>query len=137
MKLASVAREGNSVKVKINDGNSNNVTQYSLKMANQDNNPRAGQIPNWVQIDSQTGEIQAQPPENVDSISLQILAEDDDGTVRTLDIEVDFTSDDLSLNTDQPNSDGKIVEFASLQDQINLEFEGYENYGDKFTKASS
>ena len=29
------------------------------------------------------------------------------------------------------------VEFASLQDQINLEFEGYENYGDKFTKASS
>ncbi len=34
-------------------------------------------------------------------------------------------------------SDGKIVEFASLQDQINLEFEGYENYGDKFTKATS
>jgi hypothetical protein len=38
---------------------------------------------------------------------------------------------------DPPEVEGKVVEFASLQDQINLEFEGYENYGDKFTKASS
>ena len=73
----------------------------------------------------------------MDSISLQILAEDEDGSVRTLEIDVDFTSEELSLNIDQPEVEGKIVEFASLQDQINLEFEVYENYGDKFTKASS
>ena len=61
----------------------------------------------------------------------------EDGSVRTLEIDVDFNSDELSLNMDPPDVEGKIVEFASLQDQINLEFEGYENYGDKFTKASS
>ena len=38
---------------------------------------------------------------------------------------------------DQPQINEKIVEFASLQDQINLEFDGYENYGDKLTKATS
>ena len=136
LKLASVAREGNIVKVKINDDNSNNVTQYSLKISNQDTSPLPGQAPNWIQIDPATGEIQAQPPENVDSISLQISAEDEDGSIRTLEIDLDFTADELSLNMNQPEIEGNIVEFASLQDQINLEFEGYENYGDKFTKAS-
>ena len=137
LKLASVAREGSLVTVKINDDNSNNVNQYSLKVSKTDSSPRAAQNPDWLQIDPQTGEIQAQPPENVEGIALQILAEDEDGSVRTLEIDVDFTSDELSLNMDPPEVEGKIVEFASLQDQINLEFEGYENYGDKFTKASS
>ena len=73
----------------------------------------------------------------MEGISFQILAEDEDGAVRTLEIDVDFTSEELSMNMDPPEVEGKIVEFASLQDQINLEFEGYENYGDKFTKASS
>ena len=132
-----MAKEGSLFTVKINDDNSNNVAQYSLKMSDQQNSPQSVQIPDWVKIDPQTGEIQALPPENVDSISLQILAEDEDGAVRTLEIDVDFTSEELSLNMDQPEVEGKIVEFASLQDQINLEFEGYENYGDKFTKASS
>ena len=136
LKLASVAREGNIVKVKINDDNSNNVTQYSLKISNQDTSPLPGQAPNWIQIDPATGEIQAQPPENIDSISLQISAEDEDGSIRTLEIDLDFTADELSLNMNQPEIEGNIVEFASLQDQINLEFEGYENYGDKFTKVS-
>ena len=136
LKLASVAREGNIVKVKINDDNSNNVAQYSLKVSKTDSSPRAAQNPDWLQIDPKTGEIQAQPPENVEGISLQILAEDEDGVVRTLEIDVDFTSEELSLNMDQPEIEGNIVEFASLQDQINLEFEGYENYGDKFTKVS-
>ena len=136
LKLASVAREGNIVKVKINDDNFNNVAQYSLKITDQDNSPLAGQVPDWIQIDPATGEIQAQPPENVDSISLQISAEDEDGSIRTLEIDVDFTADEISLNMNQPEIEGNIVEFASLQDQINLEFEGYENYGDKFTKVS-
>ena len=137
LKLASVAREGSLVTVKINDDNINNVSQYSLQLSGQQNSPQGLQIPDWVQIDPQTGEIQAQPPENVDSISLQILAEDEDGAIRTLEIDVDFTSEELSMNMDQPEAEAKIVEFASLQDQINLEFEGYENYGDKFTKATS
>ena len=136
LKLASVAREGNIVKVKINDDNSSNVTQYSLKISNQDTSPLPGQVPDWIQIDPATGEIQAQPPENIDSISLQISAEDEDGSIRTLEIDVDFTADEISLNMNQQEIEGNIVEFASLQDQINLEFEGYENYGDKFTKVS-
>ena len=61
---------------------------------------------------------------------------DRDGSIRTLEIDVDFTADELSLNMNQQEIEGNIVEFASLQDQINLEFEGYENYGDKFTKVS-
>jgi hypothetical protein len=69
LKLASVAREGSLVTVKINDDNSNNVNQYSLKVSKTDSSPRAAQNPDWLQIDPQTGEIQAQPPENVEGIS--------------------------------------------------------------------
>ena len=134
--MAGIEREGDLFRLKINDDNSSSDSKYSIQLPSQIDTSQA-QLPSWIAIDRNTGEIQAKPPSGIDSISLELLAEDDDGSVRTLEIELDFTSDDLSLNMDQPQINEKIVEFASLQDQINLEFDGYENYGDKLTKATS
>ena len=134
--MAGIERNGDLFILKINDDNRSSNSRYSLQLSSQIDASQA-QLPSWIAIDQNTGEIQAEPPSNIDSISLELLAEDDDGNVRILEIELDFTSDELSLNTNQPQMDEKIVEFTSLQDQINLEFDGYENYGDKLTKATS
>ena len=44
--------------------------------------------------------------------------------------------DNLALDTQSAEIEEKVVKFASLQDQINLEFEEHENYGDKILKVS-
>ena len=44
--------------------------------------------------------------------------------------------DNLALDTQSPEIEEKVVKFASLQDQINLEFDEHENYGDKILKVS-
>ena len=134
--MVGIEREGDLFRLKINDDNRSSDSKYSIQPPSQIDTSQA-QLPSWIAIDRNTGEIQAKPPSNIDNITLELLAEDQDGNIRTLEIELDFTSDDLSLNMDQPQINEKIVEFASLQDQINLEFDGYENYGDKLTKATS
>ena len=46
------------------------------------------------------------------------------------------TQDNLALVAQNPELEEKVVKFASLQDQIDLEFEEHENYGDKILKVS-
>ena len=46
------------------------------------------------------------------------------------------TQDNLALDAQNPELEEKVVKFASLQDQIDLEFEEHENYGDKILKVS-
>ena len=52
-------------------------------------------------------------------------------------IEESPAQENLALDSQSLDLEEKVVNFASLQDQIDLEFEGYENYGDKLTKANS
>ena len=51
-------------------------------------------------------------------------------------IEEATTQDNLALDAQNPELEEKVVKFASLQDQIDLEFEEHENYGDKILKVS-
>ena len=44
--------------------------------------------------------------------------------------------DNLALDVQSPDLEEKVVKFASLQDQIDLEFDEHENYGDKILKVS-
>jgi VCBS repeat-containing protein len=136
LQYEAIEKEGDLFRIKISEDTRKDSTKYSLRFSNQIDSMQ-DQLPSWILIDRNTGEIQARPPSGIDSIELEVLAEDKDGNVRSLEIDLDFTQDDLSLNIENPQLDEKIVEFASLQDQINLEFDGYENYGDKLTKASS
>ena len=95
------------------------------------------QIPNWLKINAASGEIEATPPKGVDSIRVQIIAEDEDGTVRTLDVDLDFTSNDQSKLPENNEIDRELVKFSSLQEQIYVKYNDYENYGDKIVKVTS
>ena len=68
---------------------------------------------------------------------MQIIAEDEDGTLRTLEVDLDFSSNDQSKLPSKTVIDNKLEKFASLQDQIHGKYNDYENYGDKIVKIAS
>ena len=73
----------------------------------------------------------------MDGIRVQIIAEDKDGTLRTLDVDLDFTSNDQSKIPVNTEIDRELVKFSSLQEQIYIKYNDYENYGDKIVKVAS
>ena len=44
--------------------------------------------------------------------------------------------DTIVLNTQNFETDEKLIKFATLQEQLDSQYEGHENYGDKLVKAS-
>ena len=95
------------------------------------------QIPSWLKINAETGEIEATPPQGLDNIKLQIIAEDEDGTLRTLEVDLDLSSNDQSKLPSKTVIDTELEKFASLQEQIHVKYNDYENYGDKIVKITS
>ena len=73
----------------------------------------------------------------MENIKLQIIAEDEDGTLRTLEVDLDFSSNDQSKLPSNTVIDKELEKFASLQDQIHVKYNNYENYGDKIVKIAS
>ena len=136
LKLASIDKNLDKITVKIDDDKRNQVVKYSLSIPEQGltlNN----QIPNWLKINAETGEIEATPPQGLDNIKLQIIAEDEDGTLRTLEVDLDLSSNDQSKLPSKTVIDTELEKFASLQDQIHVKYNDYENYGDKIVKITS
>ena len=136
LKLASIDKNLDKITVKIADDKRNQVVKYSLNIPEQ-GLTLGNQIPNWLKINAETGEIEATPPKDLDNIKLQIIAEDEDGTLRTLEVDLDFTSNDQSKLPSKTVIDEELEKFASLQDQIHVKYNDYENYGDKIVKIAS
>ena len=124
------------ITVKIADDKRNQVVKYSLSIPGQ-GLTLENQIPNWLKINAETGEIEATPPKDLDNIKLQIIAEDEDGTLRTLEVDLDLSSNDQSKLPSKTVIDTELEKFASLQDQIHVKYNDYENYGDKIVKIAS
>ena len=46
------------------------------------------------------------------------------------------SQDSIVLNSQNVESNEKLIKFATLQEQLDLQYEGHENYGDKLVKVS-
>ncbi len=136
LKLASIDKNLDKITVKIADDKRNQVVKYSLSIPEQ-GLTLGNQIPNWLKINAETGEIEATPPKDLENIKLQIIAEDEDGTLRTLEVDLDLSSNDQSKLPSKTVIDKELEKFASLQDQIHVKYNDYENYGDKIVKIAS
>ena len=55
-------------------------------------------LPNWVGVDTATGEIHGAPPEGVKTIDLRMMAQDRDGSIRTLDLHIDLEKQKNPVN---------------------------------------
>ena len=49
------------------------------------------EIPNWIKFNSISGEIIANPPENVEKVELKVIIENENGEVTVKDIEINFS----------------------------------------------
>ena len=73
LSLAGIEREGDLFRLKINDDNRSSESKYSIQLPSQIDASQA-QLPSWIAIDRNTGEIQAKPPPNIDSIVLELFS---------------------------------------------------------------
>jgi hypothetical protein len=81
-------------------------------------------IPDWVEFDPITGEINANPPEDVDKLEFKLIIERD-GEVIVKDLVVDVGSDDNA----QILNDKEDIKFIAFKDQLNKEHDSWEEYG--------
>jgi VCBS repeat-containing protein len=81
-------------------------------------------IPDWVEFDPITGEINANPPEDVDKLEFKLIIERD-GEIIVKDLAVDVGSDDNAQSLD----DKEDTKFIAFKDQLNKEHDNWEEYG--------
>ena len=126
-KMSNMENTNTGYKVNIIDDSRDNVKQYSASFAN------GTPLPQWISINPISGLIEANPPSGIEKISFKILAEDDDGDTRILDVELDFTSND-ELSSLTPQDQEGIQGIPPLSDQLFSEYNNYENYGSKLVE---
>ncbi len=83
-------------------------------------------IPNWIKFNSVSGEIIANPPENVEKVELKIVIENENGEITVKDIEIDFSDAEPKTTEKLLDSDTK---FMPLSDQLLKEQANLDNYG--------
>ena len=81
-------------------------------------------LPDWVQFNPITGEINANPPEDVDKLEFKLIIERD-GEIIVKDLAVDVGGDDNAQILD----DIENAKFIAFKDQLNKEHENWEEYG--------
>ena len=84
------------------------------------------EIPNWIKLNPISGEIIANPPENVEKVELKIIIENENGEVTVKDIEINFS--DVNPETTEKLLD-KDIKFMPLSDQLLKEQTILDNYG--------
>ncbi len=140
LRLSDVRMGEGKYVLNIIDDNQSNVKSYTAVMKDGE------ALPSWISIDPKTGAISADPSKNINNSSvpsfiadaptvleLKIVAEDEDGKERVIDVEVNL--EDLTTeqtNTEESNEESEEVSFVPLQDQINQQIQQSDNYGEEF-----
>ena len=80
-------------------------------------------------------------PNDSDNNENQIPNKDDQSSLNdipTIPREIDevIAQDTIVLNTQNIETDEQLIKFATLQEQLDFQYEGHENYGDKLVKVS-
>ena len=83
-------------------------------------------IPNWIKFNSVSGEIIANPPENVEKVELKIIIENENGEITVKDVEIDFSDASPKTTEKLLNND---TMFIPLSDQLLKEQNILDNYG--------
>ena len=121
------------------DDNRSNVKSYKAVMKDGE------ALPSWISIDPKTGAISADPSKNINNSSvpsfiadvptvleLKIVAEDEDGKERIIDVEVnleELTAEQTDI--EESSEESEEISFVPLQDQINQQIQQTDNYGEQ------
>jgi VCBS repeat-containing protein len=116
LKLGNISFFEGQYSINFIDDNKSNVDNYRLELGS------GKAIPAWLSLDKKTGEITATPPSGEKVIGIKLIAEDEDGTERTIEVDIDF-EEVLQLQDD--------LSYVPLNDQINQIVSSTDNYGER------
>ena len=126
------------------DDNQSNVKAYKAQLKD------GSALPDWVTIDPKTGAISADPSLSKSDVSvpsfiadtptvleLKIIAEDEDGKERTIEVEINL--DELPISSDESpeNSENSELSFIPLNDQLKIQAQQTDSYGEKIMSLVS
>ena len=109
-----------------------------------------GALPDWITIDPETGRIAADPSkgrtgsaapafltESLQVLELKIIAEDEDGKERIIEVQIDL-NEITETESDGENSDANDeISFIPLDEQLKLHAKAADSYGEKIVSLVS
>ena len=144
MKLSDIQVDAGKYTLDVIDDNQSNVKLYKAEMKD------GSSLPEWITIDPETGAISADPSigrtgsaapafltSSLQVLELKIIAEDEDGKERI--IEVDINLDEIATpsETEEQVNETDEVSFIPLDEQLKLQSQKIDNYGEKIISLVS
>ena len=84
------------------------------------------ELPEWIEYDPETGKVNANPPENVESINLKVIIEKSNGELSVKDVKLDFVNENAQETKNIIENETK---FVSLSSQLSKEYSDWDDYG--------
>ncbi len=144
MKLSSLQMDAGQYTIDVIDDNQSNVKIYKAELKG------GGALPNWISIDPETGKIAADPSkgrtgsaapafltESLQVLELKIIAEDEDGKERIIEVKIDLNeiTENESDGENSPTNDE--ISFIPLDEQLKLHAKAADSYGEKIVSLVS
>ncbi len=144
MKLSSLQMDAGQYTVDVIDDNQSNVKMYKAEL-------KGGvELPDWITIDPQTGKIAADPSkgrtgsaapsfltDSLQVLELKIIAEDEDGKERVIEVEIDLNEITGAETDDENSASDDEISFIPLDEQLKLHAKRADSYGEKIISLVS
>ena len=144
MKLSGLQMDAGQYTIDVIDDNQSNVKMYKAELKG------GGALPDWITIDPETGKIAADPSkgrtgsaapafltESLQILELKIIAEDEDGKERVIEVEIDL-NEITETESDSENSEtNDEISFIPLDEQLKLHAKAADSYGEKIVSLVS
>ncbi len=144
MKLSSLQMDAGQFTVDVIDDNQSNVKMYKAELKG------GGALPDWITIDPETGKIAADPSkgrtgsaapafltESLQVLELKIIAEDEDGKERVIEVEIDLNEITETDSDGENSTTNDEVSFIPLDEQLKLHAKAADSYGEKIVSLVS
>ncbi len=144
MKLSSLQMDAGQFTIDVIDDNQSNVKMYKAELKG------GGALPDWITIDPKTGKIAADPSkgrtgsaapafltESLQVLELKIIAEDEDGKERVIEVEIDLNEITETESDGENSTANDEISFIPLDEQLKLHAKAADSYGEKIVSLVS
>ncbi len=144
MKLSGLQMDAGQFTVDVIDDNQSNVKMYKAELKG------GGALPEWITIDPETGKIAADPSkgrtgsaapafltESLQVLELKIIAEDEDGKERVIEVEIDLNEITETESGEENSATNDEISFIPLDEQLKLHAKTADSYGEKIVSLVS
>ncbi len=144
MKLSSLQMNAGQFTVDVIDDNQSNVKMYKAELKS------GGALPDWITIDPETGKIAADPSkgrtgsaapafltESLQVLELKIIAEDEDGKERVIEVEIDLNEITGTESGEENSEANDEISFIPLDEQLKHHAKAADSYGEKIVSLVS